>query len=93
MRYLELGLSWRNSFTPAFNKNLRFFNSELIDIIKFLIKSFPKIKLLIYIDTTFIDYNKLKFTGKHIIESTQKNITQNTIIHTYDKFKYIFEIN
>ena len=66
---------------------------ELIDIIKFLIKSFPKIKLLIYIDTTFIDYNKLKFTGKHIIESTQKNITQNTIIHTYDKFKYIFEIN
>ena len=66
---------------------------ELIDIIKFLIKSFPKIKLLIYIDTIFIDYNKLKFTGKHIIENTQKNITQNTTIHTYDKFKYIFEIN
>ena len=65
---------------------------ELIDKINFLIKSYPT-KLLIYIDTIFIDFNKLKYSNQHIIENTKKHITQNTTVHVIDDFKYIFEIN
>lgn len=71
----------------------RYINEQkLIDNINFLIRSYP-IKLLIYIDTVFIDFNKLKYSSKYIIEKTKESIKQKSNIYKIDDFKYIFEIN
>tara|TARA_R110000868_G_C10446221_1_gene725903 strand:+ start:36 stop:572 length:537 start_codon:yes stop_codon:yes gene_type:complete len=65
---------------------------ELMDNINFLIKSYHT-KLLIYIDTVFIDFNKLKYSPQHIIEETKKHTDSRCKIHSLNDFKYIFEIN
>ena len=65
---------------------------ELLEKMKFLIKSYPT-KLLIYINTIHIDFNKLKYSSQHIIKNTKKNINQDMKVHTINNFKYIFEIN
>jgi len=65
---------------------------ELINKINFLIKSYST-KILIYLDNTFIDFNKLKYSNQHIIEHTKKNITRNSTVHIINNFQYIFEIN
>jgi hypothetical protein len=71
----------------------RYINEKkLIDNINFLIKSYP-IKLLIYIDTVFIDFNKLKYSNQCIMEKTRESINQKSNIYKLDDFKYIFEIN
>ena len=65
---------------------------ELLEKMKFLIKSYPT-KLLIYINTIHIDFNKLKYSSQHIIKNTKKNINQDMKVQTINNFKYIFEIN
>lgn len=62
---------------------------ELQYKIEFMVDSYPT-KIFIYIDMHLIDFNKLKYSYKHIIESV---VTQNTIIHNLNNFKYLLEIN
>lgn len=71
----------------------RYINEQkLIDNINFLIKSYPT-TLLIYIDTIFIDFNKLKYSNQYIIEKTKENINQKSNIYKLNNFNYIFKIN
>jgi len=62
---------------------------ELRYKIEFMVDSYPT-KIFIYIDMLGIDFNKLKYSYTHIIESV---VTQNTIIHDLDDSKYLLEIN
>lgn len=62
---------------------------ELQYKIEFMVDSYPT-KIFIYVDLHLINFNKLKYSYKHIIESV---VTQNTIIHNLDDFKYLLEIN
>jgi len=62
---------------------------ELQYKIEFMVDSYPT-KIFIYIDMLGIDFNKLKYSYTHIIESV---VTQNTIIHDLKDFKYLLEIN
>ena len=62
---------------------------ELQYKIEFMVDSYPT-KIFIYIDMLGIDFNKLKYSYTHIIESV---VTQNTIIHDLNDFKYLLEIN
>ena len=61
---------------------------EIQDNISYLLDSF-NCKLIIYLDMRFIDFNKLKYSHEHILQT----INQNFKIHTIDNFKYVLEIN
>jgi len=62
---------------------------ELRYKIEFMVDSYPT-KIFIYVDMLGTDFNKLKYSYTHIIQSV---ITQNTIVHSLSKFKYLLEIN
>lgn len=64
----------------------------LVNNIIFLIGEYS-FKLLIYIDTVFIDFNKLKYTPQQIIKNVGGKIKSKYKVHNIDNFKYILEIN
>ena len=71
----------------------RYVNEQtLINNINFLIGEHFS-KLLIYIDTVFIDFNKLKYTPQQIIKNVEIKLKSKCKVHNIDDFKYVFEIN
>lgn len=67
-------------------------DNQLIDNINFL-KEYIPCKIIIHINTIFIDFNKLKYPITSIIEKIKKNTDPACKVHNLDNFKYIFEIN
>lgn len=63
---------------------------KLINIMNFLIKSYSA-KLFMYIDTAYIDFNKLKYSNFHIIEKVKNNLASHCKVHMFDEFQYVFE--
>ena len=64
---------------------------EITNKIKFLSTSYNA-KIILCINTTFLDFNKLKYSNKWLIKEAIKNC-QKYRIHTIDDFKYVYEIN
>lgn len=67
-------------------------DGQLVDSINFLKECIP-CKIIIHINTIFIDFNKLKYPITSIIEKIKKNTDPTCKVHNLDNFKYIFEIN
>ena len=72
---------------------LKYINeNELVKILNFLIDCYQS-KLIIHVDTIFIDFNKLKYSVDYIIKKVENNIKKKSNIHKLDNLEYIFEIN
>lgn len=65
---------------------------ELIRIINFLITAHTS-KLIIHVNTVYLDFNKLKYSIDHVIENVKNNISKKTKLHKLDRVHYIFEID
>ena len=62
---------------------------ELRYKLEFMVDSYPT-KILIYLDMIGIDFNKLKYSHSHVLESV---LPENTVVHNLEDFEYLLEIN